>query len=144
MRAGQLLAIGLLACFSLEAESSLAEDAKVLSVEFNDLQPADDGGCRAVFVIHNGLAKEIESLTLRVVGFDAEEHATMFLSLDVGALPINKTRVLRFDLGTDAQCPGISRFVLDDVAQCAGEGLRPNSCLSVVKLISRANVPFDF
>jgi hypothetical protein len=34
--------------------------------------------------------------------FDAQDHANLFLSLDVGELPANKTRILRLDLGKSA------------------------------------------
>ncbi len=124
------------------AAANAAESGK-LDVEFNSLQ-ASDAGCRAVFVLHNGLADPLEKLTLRVVAFDAEGHANLFLSLDAGALPANKTRVLRFDLGKNVACTDVSRLVLDDVTDCAGGSMNPSKCLAAINLTTRAGVPFDF
>jgi len=126
----------------ISATGAAAEEQKI-GVEFNDLQQAD-AGCRAVFVLHNGLGKALEQLTLRVVSFDTESHANLFLSLDVGAMPANKTRVLRFDLGNEVKCTDVGRLVLDDVIACKGGDMDPAKCLATVALSSRAGVPFDF
>ena len=126
----------------LMVSAAQAADGKI-GVEFNDLQPGDTG-CRAVFVLHNGLDKPISALSLRVVGFDAKKHATLFLALDVGILPVDKTRVLRFDLGKGVQCSDVSRLVLDDVTSCEGAGLNPAACLGLISASSLASVPFDF
>jgi hypothetical protein len=120
-----------------------AAEAGKITVEFNDLQQSE-AGCRAVFVLNNGLDKPLDKVTLRVVAFDAENHAKLFLSLDVGALPIGKTRVLRFDLGPDLACKDVSRIVLDDVTSCEGAEMAPPACLAVIALSSRAGAPFDF
>ncbi len=119
-----------------------AEPGKI-AVEFNDLQQAE-GGCRAVFVLNNGLDKPLEKLALRVVAFDTAEHATLFLTLDVGALPVGKTRVLRFDLGAGVACDSIGKLVLDDVTSCEGANLDPAGCLAAVSLSSKAKAPFAF
>ena len=124
------------------APSAFAEAGKI-GVEFNDLQPAESG-CRAVFVLNNGLDKPLDAFALRVVAFDTEDHATLFMSLDVGALPVGKTRVLRFDLGADVACDGISRLILDDVTRCDGDGLDPAACLAAIALSSKAKAPIAF
>lgn len=129
----------LAAAFAMPAPA--AEPAKI-AVEFNDLQPADDG-CRAVFVLNNGLDTPLDELTLRVVAFDKDQHATLFLSLATGALPSGKTRILRFALGEGVACDGISRLVLDDVTACNGAGVDPSTCLAAISLSSRAGLPFD-
>lgn len=136
------LAAGAVALAMMSA-SATAADGRI-SVEFNDLQAADGSGCRAVFVLNNGLEQPLDKLALRVVAFDKEQHAKLFLSLDVGALPVGKTRILRFDLGEGLACDGIGRLVLDDVTACAGGAATPASCLATVALSSRAGVPFDF
>jgi hypothetical protein len=89
-------------------------------------------------------ALPLDKLALRVVAFDKEQHATLFLSLDVGALPAGKTRVLRFDLGEGVACDTIGRLVLDDVTACEGAGADPATCLAAVSLSTRASIPFDF
>jgi hypothetical protein len=124
------------------AAGNAAESGKI-DVEFNSLQPSDSG-CRAVFVLHNGLADALDKLTLRVVAFDAQSHASLFLSLEVGELPANKTRVLRFDLGKSVACTDVSRLVLDDVTACAGGDMNPTKCLASINLTTRAGVPLDF
>jgi hypothetical protein len=133
----------LLATALLAGQSAFAAEGGKLSVELNDLQQADSG-CRAVFVLNNGIGKPLEALTLRVVGFDKESHAGLFLSLDVGALPAGKTRVLRFDLGEKTNCDNVSRMVLDDVTDCKGADMSPAACLAAITLSSRAKAPLDF
>ncbi|MBN8997219.1 MAG: hypothetical protein J0H63_08595 [Rhizobiales bacterium] len=124
--------------------AALAAEAGRIGLELNDLQPADKGGCRAVFVLKNDIGKALDKMTLRVVAFDAKGKASLFLSLDVGALPVGKTRVLRFDLGDKLACGDVGRMVLDDVTACEGGDLDPPACLAAIALSSRATVPFDF
>ena len=126
----------------LGSDGPAAQERKI-DLEFNDLQQSD-AGCRAVFVLRNALGKSLDQLTLRVVAFDSESHANLFLSLDVGAMPASKTRVLRFDLGDGIKCGDVSRLVLDDVIDCKGGDMDPPKCLAAVSLSSRAGVPFDF
>jgi hypothetical protein len=133
----------LLALVTGFAGTAIAAEAGKIAVEFNDLQQSE-AGCRAVFVLNNGLDKPLDKVTLRVVAFDGENHAKLFLSLDVGALPIGKTRVLRFDLGPDLACKDVSRIVLDDVTSCEGAEMAPPQCLAAISLSSRAGAPFDF
>lgn len=133
-----------LACAGVQSAAmpAAAADGRI-AVELNDLQQAESG-CRAVFVLNNGLAAPLEELSMRVVAFDKTDRAALFLTLDVGALPLGKTRVLRFDLGAGLACDGISRVVLDDVTACKGGAFDPAKCLQVLKLTSRAGAAFDF
>jgi hypothetical protein len=122
--------------------SSAGSSAAAIGVEINDLQPGgDSGGCRAVFVVTNNLGKPIDKFGLRVVAFDKSQRAFLFLTLDIGAMPINKTRVLRFDLGNGIGCSDISRLVLDDVTNCTGDGLNTADCLAAIAVSSRAAAP---
>jgi hypothetical protein len=134
----------LFACLALAASPlpAMAAGPGGIAVEFNDLQPAEKG-CRAVFVLNNGLDKPLADLTLRVVAFDKDQRAKLFLSLSTGALPQGKTRVLRFDLGDNVACTSIGRLVLDDVTKCEGAGLDPASCLAAIRVTTRAGVPFE-
>ena len=138
---------GLIAAIAISAgvsSGAWAQEPGKLAVEFNDLQEMDDG-CRAVFVLNNGLEQALDNVTLRVVSFDGDGHANLFLALDVGSLPIGKTRILRFNLGADIACTDVSRLVLDDVTSCEGaDGTGPAECLAAVSLSSRATAPFDF
>jgi hypothetical protein len=121
---------------------SIAEGGKI-TAEFNDLQQTD-AGCRAVFVLNNGLDKALGKVTLRVVAFNKDKQAKLFLSLDVGNLPVGKTRVLRFDLGDGLACKDVGRLVLDDVTSCEGAEIGPPECLAALSLSSLAGPPFDF
>ncbi len=131
-----------LALWLATATAAQAAEPGKIAVEFNALQPAETG-CRAVFVLNNGLKTPLAKLALRIVAFDGQQQAVLFLSLDVGTLPVNKTRVLRFDLGGGLACSNVSRLVLDDVVACEGDKLDPPKCLDLLALSSRANVPFD-
>lgn len=128
---------------ALAFPAAAAEGGRI-GVELNDLQPGDKGGCRAVFVLKNDVGKALDKVTLRVVTFDGKGKANLFLSLDVGPLPVGKTRVLRFDLGEKTACADVGRMVLDDVTACEGGEMNPQACLAAIALSSRATVPFDF
>jgi hypothetical protein len=136
------LAAGLVLAGASAGSAATAATAPTIGVELNDLQPGDSGGCRAVFVVTNNLGKPIDKFGVRVVAFDKDEHASLFLTLDIGAMPAGKTRVLRFDLGDTVACPDISRLVLDDVTACDGDGLDPAACLATLAVTSRASAPF--
>ena len=122
---------------------SLSAEGGTIAADFNDLQQTD-GGCRAVFVLNNGLDKALDKVTLRVVAFNQDKQAKLFLSLDVGNLPVGKTRVLRFDLGDGLACKDVGRLVLDDVTSCEGAEIGPPECLAALSLSSLAGPPFDF
>jgi hypothetical protein len=128
---------------ALAAGPSLAAEGGRIAIELNDLQQAD-AGCRAVFVVKNGLPGALDKIVVRVVAFDKAEHATRFLSIDFGPMPAGKTRVARFDLGDKAACGEVSRMLLDDVTACAGGGMEPATCLAALSLSSRAAVPLDY
>jgi hypothetical protein len=127
----------------LFAVPALAAEPGKIAIELNDLQQADSG-CRAVFVMQNGLTTALDQIVVRVVAFDGDSHATRFLSLELGKLPVGKTRVLRFDLGDKTACTDVSRMVLDDVTACAGGGMGPGECLAALSLSSRAAAPLDY
>jgi len=137
------LSLGFAVALAAAPLSAAAAEAGKITAEFNDLQQTD-AGCRAVFVLNNGLDKPLGRVTLRVVAFDRDKLAKLFLSLDVGSLPVRKTRVLRFDLGDGLACKDVGRLVLDDVTSCEGAEIGPPECLSAISLSSRAGPPFDF
>jgi hypothetical protein len=136
------IAAGVAAILLALPTPSIAEGGKI-TAEFNDLQQTD-AGCRAVFVLNNGLDKALGKVTLRVVAFNKDKQAKLFLSLDVGNLPVGKTRVLRFDLGDGLACKDVGRLVLDDVTSCEGAEIGPPECLAALALSSLAGPPFDF
>jgi hypothetical protein len=136
------IAAGVAALLLALPTPSIAEGGKI-TTEFNDLQQTD-AGCRAVFVLNNGLDKALGKVTLRVVAFNKDKQAKLFLSLDVGNLPVGKTRVLRFDLGDGLACKDVGRLVLDDVTSCEGAEIGPPECLAALALSSLAGPPFDF
>lgn len=133
--------VALVCC--LAPATAFAAGTGKITIELNDLQQADTG-CRAVFVMNNGLDKALDQIVVRVVSFDDNQHATRFLSLELGKLPVGKTRVLRFELGEKSTCAEVSRMVLDDVTACAGGEMGPSDCLTALSLSSRAGVPLDF
>lgn len=138
----RLATLAALAALAVPVGGHAAEPA-LIDVEFNDLQQADTG-CRAVFVVKNGMGKPLDKIAFRVVAFDTAGKATLFLSLDLGGLPDRKTRILRFDLGAGTKCADIGRLVLDDVTECAGDAVTPPACLAAVKLSSRTGLGFHF
>jgi len=101
-----------------------------LHVELNNIQKSSTG-CRLSFVMKNGMRTDIENLSLEIVLFDKNARVNRILTLKSGALPYNKTRVKRFDI-RKAQCPDISRILINSVETCKGDGLNPTACLKAL------------
>jgi hypothetical protein len=116
-----------------------AENA--LAIELNRLEDVN-GGCRLSFVLTNELAVSIDGLSIEAVLFDPEGRVDRFLLLKAKPLPQGRARVQQFDVG-ETTCARIGRVLLNDVTDCAGEGLSPAACMEAIRPESRAEVPFS-
>ncbi|MEJ8572603.1 hypothetical protein [Microbaculum marinum] len=117
-----------------------AATSETVTIELNRLEDVQ-GGCRLSYVLTNGLPVSVEALALEVVLFDTDGRVDRFLLFKARPLPVAKTRVQQFEIG-DTACGAIGRVLLNDVTDCAGEGLSPGSCLAAIRTQSRADVPF--
>ena len=112
-----------------------------LSLELNNA--VDDAGlCRLSYVAVNGTGQPLETVSYDVVVFDTNGQVSQFLVLQFGQLPAGKTKVVQFDLA-DQPCAGISRILVNDVAECETSQGSAASCMDALEPSSRTAITFD-
>lgn len=117
-----------------------AEAGPGISMELNALAPAG-AGCRLTFVVANGLSADVAKAVYEVALFNTSGQVERLMTLDFQSLPAGRTRVRQFDLG-DLGCDAISRILVNDATECAGEGLAPGACMSDLQTRSATKVDF--
>lgn len=124
------------------ASPAVSEDAAqpALSLELNNLSDGKQG-CLATFMARNGLEQPLDKVAFEVVLFDKEGRVDRLLLLDFSPLADAKTRVRQFELA-GMECTGISRVLVNDAAECSGEGVDPGSCIG--RLVTSVRVPVEF
>lgn len=128
---------------ALTAGPVLAQDTPEFSLELNNAAETTAGGCRLTYVATNKTGTELGQTAYEVAVFNAEGVVSRILVLEFGALTVDKTKVVQFDL-SDQPCTAISRIVVNDVAACTladgtGEG---DFCLSGLVTASRSSIQF--
>jgi hypothetical protein len=123
-----------------QAPAQETAPAPALSLELNALEPSEKG-CRLTFVATNGLNVQLDKITYEMVLFNAEQRVERLTILDFKTLPAGKTKVRRFDLGNIA-CDSISRILINDATECAGEGVAEGTCIKQLKTDSKSSVRF--
>lgn len=109
-----------------------AQDSEAaLKVELNGLEQVDKA-CRMTFVVENALAATITKAVFEVALFDAKGLVERLMVLDFRDLPKGRTRVRQFD-AADTSCGGVSRILVNDATECAGEGLDPEACIAALR-----------
>lgn len=121
-------------------ESSPSTPAASLGLTLDALDPVE-AGCRLSFVVTNGLAREIEELSVEIAVFGVEGGFEKMLRLNFGLLLDGKTRVRQFDVA-GTPCEGIGSVLVNDVAACDATALEPLDCLRALDVSSRGGVPF--
>lgn len=123
-------------------DPSTGPDAgRALSLELNALKPSGNG-CRASFVVRNGLGGDLEKAAFEIVLFGKTGMVERLLLLDFGKLVADKTKVREFDL-KDFGCGEISRVLVNDVAACEGAPGVKEACAAGLALSTRSSVEFD-
>lgn len=114
--------------------------APVLNLELNALQPSEKG-CRFTFVVNNGLGVELGKAAFEIALFDAQGVVDRLTVLDFKELPVDKTKVSRFDLaGID--CANVSRVLINHATECSGAGIEPAACMRQLKASTKTGVTF--
>lgn len=130
----------LLACIGPAAATTPDSDVPRVDIELNRLEQLD-GGCRLTLMLTNGLPAAIDALSIEAVLFDGDGRVERFLLLKTRPLAMGRTRVQQFDV-RDLACEAIGRMLLNDVTECAGEGLDPATCLAAIRVTSRGEIAF--
>lgn len=133
-----LAAAGIAAMLTLPAAAQPV--AGKLTLELNALAPTD-GACRMTLVATNGLGTAIDHAAFEMAFFGQDGVISQLASLDFKALPLDKTKVLQFDLaGLD--CAGVTRVLVNDVTTCDGAGLDPAACLDKLATTTKTSILF--
>jgi hypothetical protein len=133
-------AMALLPLAAWPTSAQQAASAPEITLELNGAEPSDKG-CRLTFVVNNSLGAELTKAAFEIALFNASGVVDRLTVLDFKELPAGKTKVTRFDLaGVD--CAGISRILVNNATECAGEGVEPAACLRKLKTAAKAGIAF--
>ena len=94
-------------------------------------------GCRLTYVATNNTGIALERTSYEVVIFDGSGGVSKILVLEFGQLPLNKTRVVQFDLN-DQPCNDISRILVNNPVDCDSAQGRHDVCLKSLIASSRS------
>ena len=141
---------GILCLVMLSPIAALAQDAAAsdpvaadapaatLSVELNDASP-EGSGCRLTFLVENGLATDLTSLSLETVVLTAEGRVEQLTLFDFGTLPADRPRVRQFDLA-NMTCDAIGQVLINGVTACEGAEVETDACMAGLALSSRTRI----
>lgn len=110
------------------AEEGAEQSSPSLSVELNTLTQLE-GACRLTFYAGNTLGSDIDALSLEAVIFTTEGEVERLTLFDLGTLPEGRPRVRQFDL-PGLPCDEVGQVLVNGLAACEGEGLRPEPALT--------------
>lgn len=139
-RRGLACALAGLAVLGAAAADVRAQEPRI-TLELNGIQAAD-AACRVSFLAQNLTGEEIKAAVFEVAVIDGKGLVSALIRLDFGRLPDGKSRVRQFDLAGQS-CDAIGRVLLNDVAECTGDGLSAQVCLDALAVSSRTGVAFD-
>ena len=122
-------------------QNSASAGERQLAIELNAAQ-AVETGCRVSFLIRNAMGSEIGAAVFEVAVIGKDGRVSALIRLDFGRLPENKSRVRQFDLAGKG-CGDVGRILLNDVAECSGDGLTPDVCLDALAVSARGDIAFD-
>lgn len=133
-----LYAAAALPSFAETAKSAEAATGGSLDLQLNNAT-SRDGVCRLSFLVRNGLDVAVRDLGLEIVLMNSEGLAQDFMMLRTGELAKGKRRVRQFDL-PDVNCSDLGEVLINDVADCQGEGLDNARCLAVLRPSSKTAI----
>lgn len=117
---------------------AFGQSSGALDLQLNNAV-SHDGVCRLSFLVRNGLDVALKDLGLEIVLLDKDGLARNFMMLRTGELIRGKRRVRQFDL-PDVDCATIGEVLVNDVADCQGDGLTSASCLAALKPSSKTAI----
>lgn len=135
------LAIGTLAAAPIIATPNFAAaQSGTFELELNNASESN-GGCRLTYVATNNTGIALERTAYEVAIFDAEGVVSRILVLEFGKLAVGKTKVVQFDLA-ETPCDGISRIIVNNLAECASAEGSHDFCIEALVTNSRNDIQF--
>jgi hypothetical protein len=135
-----LLASIFLSSFVPGPASAQAAPDRVLGLELNAAEPSEKG-CRLTFVVTNKLGGHLARAAFELALFNKQGVVDRLTVLDFRDMPEGKTKVSRFDL-SGADCADIGRVLINQVAECQGEGIEAGSCMLNLKTETKTSIVF--
>jgi len=122
------------------APSAWAESGN-FELELNIATDVADA-CRLTFVATNNTGIALTQNGYEVAAFDATGVVSAILVLELGQLPLNKTRVVQFDL-PNMKCADISRLLVNGQDSCESTDGTHDICMKALNASSRVqSIPF--
>jgi len=139
----KFLVVVVLSLFSAVHSAPLfAQDVSgKISLELNQLQPIEGGGCRLSIIATNGLERPMDQLTLDMVFFDKDGLIDRFLALKFSRISAGKTKILQFALA-ERSCDSISRLHVNNVSNCVPASITDVYCSDLLALSNRTPIRF--
>ncbi|MEM8836467.1 MAG: hypothetical protein AAGE89_00110 [Pseudomonadota bacterium] len=109
-----------------------------LSIELNATQQ-DGERCRLVFLANNTTGKDIDSLSLETVLFDASGTFLRLTLFDFKALPNGRPRVRQFAVPKTA-CTDLGRILINGTSVCKVAGADATLCEKELKLETKTKL----
>jgi hypothetical protein len=120
---------------ALSMGAALAQSGN-FELELNSATDVPEG-CRLTYVATNNTGVALDKTSYEVVVFDDTSTVARILVLEFGQLPLNKTRVVQFDL-TDMTCSKISRILVNNPVECSSAEGSHDVCLKSLIASSRS------
>ncbi|MCK7612012.1 hypothetical protein [Roseibium sediminicola] len=127
--------------FSLAGAAQAQDLSGKISLELNQLQPIEGGGCRMSIIATNGLDRPMDQLTLEMVAFDKNGLVDQFLGLKFSRISAGKTKILQFALAGKA-CDSLSRLHVNNVTNCVPPSITDVYCPDLLDLSNRTPIQF--
>ena len=119
--------------------SAIAQEES-FDLELNNAADVE-GNCRLTFVAANNTSFGLTTTSYEVAIFDGEGRVSDLLVLEFGDLPVQKTKVVQFDL-PEKQCEDISRIVVNSAAECISGDDSQGVCMSAISTSTRTAIEF--
>lgn len=127
-------------CLSLATLPAFAQTGN-FELELNSSADVPDA-CRLTFVATNNTGIALTKTGFEVAAFDASGVVSSLLVLEFGELPLNKTRVVQFDLPA-MKCADLSRLLVNGQDSCESADGAHDVCIKQLGASSRiSSIPF--
>lgn len=129
-----------LLCLALVAHPAFAQSGN-FELELNSSADVPDA-CRLTFVATNNTGVALTKTGYEVAAFDTAGVVASLLVLEFGELPLNKTRVVQFDLPA-FKCADLSRLLVNGQDSCESADGAHDVCIRQLSASSRiSSIPF--
>jgi hypothetical protein len=132
--------LALLAAQPLAAQEAAGPETDRLVIELNALQPSERG-CRVTFVAANHLEGELDRAAYELAFFDTDGLVARLAVVDFLDLGQGRTKVRQFEF-TGMECDRIGRVLVNDLAECAGDGIGAQTCLTHLAIENKTSIQF--